>query len=280
MTVDPLSSEDLRSLRELAEAAARAGGAVARDYFRRQYRVTLKADRTEVSDADHAAQVAVVAAIVAARPNDAFVTEEPLQLGPGMLPPPPAGDDALCWVIDPIDGTRNFVRGIPVYTCSVGVMLGGYPIVGAVYEPERDDMYSAHQGGGLFVNGQPCPRQRPAGLSSKLLVGIPAAPKGALTEIAHRWLGRFVGRNFGSCALHLAQVAAGQLDGMLSDNARLWDLAAGCVLVTAAGGQVTTPAGQPFFPVAINSCVAGELAFIAGRTDVLADLLAVRCAPR
>lgn len=270
--VDPT---ELAALRALAETAARAGGAVARDFFRRQFRVTLKADRTEVSDADHAAQVAVVAAVAAVRPNDAFVTEEPLQLGPGMHPPPPAGDDALCWIIDPLDGTRNFVRGIPVYTCSVGVMLGGCPIVGAVYEPERDEMYSAHLGGVLFVNGQPWPRQRPAGLSSKLLVGVPAAPKGTLTEIAHRWLDRFVGRNFGSCALHLAQVAAGQLDGMLSDNARLWDLAAGWVLVSASGGRITTPNGQPLFPANVSSSADSELPFIAGHGGVFDELLAV-----
>ncbi len=272
---DPANPADLAALCALAEAAARAGGAVARDYFRRSYRVMLKADRTEVSDADHAAQGAVVAAICAARPNDSFVTEEPLWLGPEMLPPLPPTDDAVCWLIDPIDGTRNFVRGIPIYTCSVGAMLGGYPIVGAVYEPERDVLYSAQQGGELLVNGQPTPRLRPAGLSPKPLVGMPAAPKGVLTEIAHRWLGRFVGRNFGSCALHLAQVAAGQLDGMLSDNARIWDLAAGCALVSASGGKVTTPTGQPLFPVFISACSDSELPFIAARSDLLDDLLRI-----
>jgi myo-inositol-1(or 4)-monophosphatase len=279
----------LAGLRVLAEQAARAGGVVARRYFRTALHVQLKADLTEVSEADHAAQAAVVATIRAARPDDGFLTEETLDPQPACLRAsfalPPRSASAPCltssitWIIDPIDGTRNFVRDIPLYVCSVGAMLGGYPLVGAIYDPERDTTYSAGAAEGLFVNGQPQSSRlsggaRPAGLGPRLVVALPSAPTGPITALAHTWLGRFINRNLGSTALHLALVADGQLDGMLSDNAKLWDLAAGWVLVHAMGGRMTTPNGGDLFPLDVATYTAGDLPFIAGRAEIFDQLLA------
>ena len=271
---DPADRDALCELRHLAEAAARAGGSVARRYFRGELQVRLKADRTEVSDADHAAQQAVVATIRAARPDDAFLTEETLETRAPCHSP---ANDRLTWIIDPIDGTRNFVRRIPLYACSVGAMFGGYPVVGSIHDAERDVTYTASTAEGLFINAEAQPvatlgRGRAAGLDPRPVVALPSTPTGPIAPIAHTWLGRFVCRNLGSTALHLAQIAAGQLDGALSDNAKLWDLAAGWVLLQAIGGRMTTRDGAAVFPLDIARYADADLPFIAGTADFFARL--------
>jgi myo-inositol-1(or 4)-monophosphatase len=268
---DPNDARALGSLRQLAEEAARAGGQAARLRFRTDLDVRLKADRSEVTDADEAAQAAVLACIRARRPADACIAEEAL---PGSPSGPSPTNDALCWVIDPIDGTRNFVRGIPLYVCSVAAMLDGLPLVGAIYDPQRELLYSASRRETLLVNGKPQPVGRGTqcqrlGPNPKPVVAIPSQPAGAVGPLAHAWLDRFVCRNLGSTALHLAMVATGELDAMLADNCRLWDLAAGCVLVTASGGKLTSPGGKPVFPLVVERYRGEELPVLA--TSALAQ---------
>lgn len=267
---DPQDQEAVAALRVVAERAAREGGAVARRFFRTPFDIRLKADHSEVSEADEAAQAAIVSYIHAARADDAFVAEEELHGPHANLPQP--RNDGVCWIIDPIDGTRNFVRGIPLYACSIGVMAGGVPIAGAVYEPQHDVMYAAGGAPGIFVNGQlvAAPARatsRPPGMNLRPVVGIPSTPAGAVATIAHAWLEQFVCRNIGSTALHLAFVAAGEFDGCLSDNARLWDIAAGYALVLAAGGRMTAPHGQALFPLDVARYDGEELAHLAAPAD-------------
>lgn len=261
-----------RALRLLAESAARAGGQTARELFRGDRRIWLKADRSEVSDADEAAQAAVIRALHAERPRDAIIGEEVLPQEYGPAPPVCPSNSALCWIIDPIDGTRNFVRGIPIYTCAVAAMLGGLPIAGAVFDPERDAMYSASLAEGLHVDEEAVPSPPRTSLTNRLrtkpVIGIPSNPVGPVASIVHRCLDRFLCRNFGSTALHLAMVAIGELDGMLADNPRLWDLAAGWVLITAVGGRMTTPAGAPRFPVDVSTYAGEDLPTIAASADL------------
>jgi len=269
------ASSSHRALRLLAEEAARTGGQVARGYFRSELTVRLKDDRSEVSDADDAAQAAVVACIRAMRPRDAFIAEETLPLLAEQTPPT---NDAFCWVIDPIDGTRNFVRGIPVYVCSVAVMRGGTPLAGALYDPERDTLYSASRDEGLFVNGRPHPPELDAAARARRVhprpvVAIPSSPVGPMAARAHAWLDRYICRNLGTTALHLGLVATGELDGALADNCRLWDIAAGWVLLTAAGRVMTDPAGAPLFPLDVGRYHGEELPAIAASADFHAQLL-------
>ncbi|MEW6253665.1 MAG: inositol monophosphatase family protein, partial [Planctomycetota bacterium] len=195
--MNPLCVDGARALRELAEEAARIGGALARRYFRTDFAVTLKADRSEVSAADHAAQAAIIAYLRSRRPDDAFVTEE-TQAHTGSAAPPPPANDRVCWIIDPIDGTRNFCRGLPFYACSVAAMFQGYPVAGAIFDPLRNLLYSA--GGDpapalLFINGAPA-RPRPMaaidGVKLNLVVGIPSQPEPAVAAVVHDWLTRYV----------------------------------------------------------------------------------------
>lgn len=264
-----------RRLRGLAEAAARAGGDVARRYFGATCDVRLKADGSEVTEADRAAQAAVIAVLRAARPRDAIIAEEEFVLSD---PPPAPTNDNLCWAIDPLDGTRNFVRGIPLYVCSVAALLAGVPLVGAIYDPLRDRLYSASRAEGFFINVEPqasCldSAPRPTGRNPRPVVALPSTPAGPIAATAHAWLERFVCRNLGSAALHLALVATGELEAMLADNPRLWDVAAGWVLITAVGGRLTSPTGNPLFPLDVSRYNNEEMPLIAAGARLHAQLI-------
>lgn len=289
--VDPRDPAAGPALRRWAEEAARIGGRVAREWFGTNPSVRLKADRSEVTDADEAAQAAIVDYLRRQRPDDALLTEETLrpELGSPSSPTPSA--DRLCWVIDPIDGTRNFIRGVPLFACSVGVMIGGEPVAGAVYDPVRDELVSADRGGPLLLNGRPHEPPKPwetflesrgtgsqpaapadAGQTPRPVVGLPSMPIGVVAERAHQWLDRYVCRCLGSTALHLAYVALGRLEAMLADNARLWDVAAGVVLVRAAGGDAASPNGQPLFPADVAAYCGEQMPIVAAGPRLRARL--------
>jgi fructose-1,6-bisphosphatase/inositol monophosphatase family enzyme len=279
MPAEPPEPDLQHDLRRIAERAACAGGAVARHYFRTEFAVELKHDRSEVSDADHAAQDAILAVIRARRHDDGFITEEQYEPPPGVAPLPAPTNGRICWVVDPIDGTRNFVRGIPIYTCVVAAMIDGAPLVGAIFSPEDQRLYSGSRAAGLFVDGMPFAGQaaaatRPPDRNPRPVVGFPSMPAGDVKDMTHAWLERFVSRNLGSTALHLALVATGELDGMLTDNARLWDIAAGCLLVEVAGGRISTPHGDPLFPLDVAHYDRGEMPTLAGVVSCYDDLRA------
>ena len=259
----PTRAETPPELRDLAEAAARVGGNLARQHFGHPLRVVLKADQSEVTDVDIAAEQAIIATIRAQRPADIFIGEESFT---DALPADSAASDSIYWVIDPIDGTRNYIRTMPLFTCSVAAMRGGRPIAGAVFDPIQETMYSAAAGEGLLVNGQ---HQRLTAAvtkkpGEKLYIGIPSARREATNSLVFRAINEHVVRNFGSVAFHLALTAIGHLDATVVGNAKLWDIAAGCLLVSEGGGVVSTPAGEPLFPIVITNYVGDEIPLLAG----------------
>lgn len=273
----PLSPADLplaAELRLLAQRAARAAGAVARELFDTGLEVALKEDGSEVTEADRRAQDAAVNDIRRTRPADAFIVEEhapagvPRAAAPGATSAPGA---RVCWAIDPIDGTRNYVRGIPYFCCSVGALLDGSPVAGAVYDPLRDILYAGALGQGAFLGDRP--RGVRDGEQRTLLGAIPSRHHKRVSRLVHAWVDRLVVRNTGSTALHLALVAVGQLDAALATDAQLWDIAAGCALVLAGGGVVSDPAGRPLFPVDVARYAGGEMPVLAAGPRTHARLI-------
>ncbi len=270
-------------LRELAEQAARAGGRVACSAFGTENRVRLKSDRSEVTDADLAAERAVIELLRAARPQDAFLAEEQAggaglrAGGAGFRPADPA---QVCWVIDPIDGTRNFIRGVPWFATCVAAVSCGWPIAGAIYDPLRDVCYTAQREGGAWEGSRPlklasappaqtgeAPASPPAaalsGRPSRPLVAIPSTRHEMARPLVQRLLDEFVVRNLGSSALHLALVAAGRLDGALLTGCKLWDIAAGWLVVTESGGRMTRLDGGELFPVDLAGYDGAEMPCVA-----------------
>ncbi len=155
------------------------------------------------------------------------------------------------WVIDPLDGTTNFTHGFPVFCVSIGLEWKGEIVLGVIYDPNFDELFTAEKGRGAFLNGKPMRVSQIERLDRSLLVtGFPYD----IAENPNRAIERFVGflmhaqavRRMGSAAIDLAYVAAGRYEGFWEVNLNPWDMAAGVLLVTEAGGCVTTFDGGPF----------------------------------
>jgi myo-inositol-1(or 4)-monophosphatase len=304
----------LVELRELAEAAARLGGELARASFGQPQRVTLKRDRSEVSETDLAAERAIIAFLQQRRPNDGVVAEEAMETrgdggteagahegdtaarsapdrrvnrqspisnrqSPIVNPQSPIPNpQSVSWIIDPIDGTRNYVRGVPLFACSVAAMRGGMPVAGAIYDPIREVLYAADEGTGVLVNGKPVSAEERADSGRndsqrQLIVAIPSMRHRSGQALVRAVFDRHVVRNLGCTTLHLALVAVGRFDAAISSNSRLWDLAAGWLLVTRAGGLMTRHGGEELFPLDPTAYAGEELPTLAGSPAAHARLL-------
>lgn len=228
-----------------------------------------KADRSLVTDVDHAVQDILLERIGREFPSDAVITEE-TQKHPERHAA--VGAAARCWVIDPIDGTRNYARGFPLFSVSVALMEAGRPVLGVIHNPMTGNMYSASAGGGAWLDGAPMKTvDQPQ--SSGTLIGVPSARRAALPEIIHRWIDRMVLRNTGSTALHLALVASGAMDAAYSDDCRLWDVAAGAVIADEAGALFIRPTGEPHFPMDLASYTSQDVPFIVAGPNLAAVLV-------
>lgn len=254
--------------------------AAANDFARRAARLTLdywgnvqfsrKADQTIVTEADLAAQRLIVDAVARQFPDHAVLGEEDREDEHELGDPDRA---EFCWVIDPIDGTRNYYRGYPCFCTSVGVLRGGLPVVGAIYDPLADRLYHGTAGRGAFA-GDIRLEVRDGPLRKNSLIGAPSGHGTCMPEAVHRWMDQANVRNTGSTALHLAYTAAGWLDASYAYECKIWDIAAGWLLVREAGGKVSGADGSGLFP-ANPAAVAGKnMPFLAAGPTLHAELLA------
>ncbi len=155
------------------------------------------------------------------------------------------------WIIDPLDGTTNFTHGFPVFCVSIGLEWKGEIILGVIYDPNFDELFAAEKGKGAFLNGKPIHVSHAGQLDRSLLVtGFPYN----VTRNPNKAIERFIAflmnaqavRRMGSAAIDLAYVAAGRYEGFWEVELNPWDMAAGILLVTEAGGKVTAFDGGPF----------------------------------
>ncbi len=230
---------------------------------------TRKADRSWVTDADQAVQDFLMAHIAREFPDDAVISEETQS--------DPQRHAALtrarrCWVIDPIDGTRNYVRRVPMFTVSVGLLLDGAPVVGFIYNPMTDQMYSAGKGAGAWLNDAPIQAAEPAP-GAELFVAVPSGREEPLPPVVHGWIDRMVQRATGSTALNLALVASGAVDAAFGSRCRLWDIAAGAIIVEESGALVTDHQAASYFPMDLAARQAEPTPFLAARPELLHALL-------
>jgi myo-inositol-1(or 4)-monophosphatase len=151
-----------------------------------------------------------------------------------------AGHERI-WVIDPIDGTTNFVHGLPYFAISVGLMERGRPLLAVIYNPVADEMFTAIRGGGAHLNGQPLPLKRHVPAMSGAIAGVEVKWLGGKLPMRLASVAPFGSqRNFGASTLDWCYLAAGRLDVYVHGGQKLWDYAAGCLLLTEAGGQMTS----------------------------------------
>jgi myo-inositol-1(or 4)-monophosphatase len=157
----------------------------------------------------------------------------------------------FCWVLDPVDGTTNFAHGLPIFCSSLALEINGEAVIGAIYDPNRRELFTAERGAGAWLNGTPLRVSAAATLLDSLLVtGFPytihAHPEELVGMFAAFLARAQAVRRLGSAALDLCYVAAGRFDGFWEQKLQPWDVAAGALIVQEAGGRVTTSDGRPF----------------------------------
>jgi myo-inositol-1(or 4)-monophosphatase len=203
-----------------------------------------KADGSLCTEADLACQLALVTELTRIAPypvlgEEMSESEQHKQWA--------AGFDGL-WCIDPIDGTSNFVNGVPYFAVSVALMKAGRSVMGVIYDPVADEMFYAEKGRGAFLNGEPLPiRTRSPDLKHSLAgVELKRISDAIATQVAlHPPYSSQ--RNFGASTLDWCYTAAGRFDVYLHGSQKLWDYAAGCLIMEEAGGQMCTLACDDFW---------------------------------
>ncbi len=221
----------------MQKAARKAARALARDFGEvEQLQVSMKGPADFVTAADKKAEQIIFGELSHARPGYGFLMEES-----GAVDGP---DKSHRWIIDPIDGTTNFVHGIAHYSISIGLEREGQLAAGVVYNPLTDEMFWAEKGQGAFLNNRRLRVSARKNLNECLLAtGIPFHGRKGQKELIADLNGvmdNVAGiRRFGSAALDLAYVAAGRFDGYWERGLSPWDIAAGIVLVREAGGLVS-----------------------------------------
>ncbi len=226
-----------------------------------------------VTQADLASQEAIQKVLLDAFPDHSLLGEEP---GAGVAA---ALDPTQCqWILDPLDGTTNFVHGVPHYCVSLALHRRGQLLVGAVYDPLRDECYSAAAQRGARLNGEPIHSSSVGTLSESLAaVGFPpgVSPEAPDLALFLDMLGRCQAiRRTGSSALNLCYLAAGRFDVYWSYSTHVWDVAAGMLILREAGGAITAPDGGEFrleearFLAAANPALHAQLLEAARRVVV------------
>jgi myo-inositol-1(or 4)-monophosphatase len=251
---------------ELAIAAARTGGAIVAAGFGRPGDALFKGRNDPVTEVDRQSELAITSLLAAHRPDDGILAEE------GTA----TRERQRRWIVDPLDGTVNFIHGLPVVSVSVALWDGDLPVVGVVFDPINDELYAAATGGGATLNGEPIRVSEVADLGGALVItGFPYdhyeyadAYVRTLGEVLRRVNGI---RRFGSAALDLCYVACGRVDASWEFQLKPWDIAAGLVILAEAGGTATDPFGAPMTPdrphlVTSNGALHEELREIVAST--------------
>ncbi|MEZ5812448.1 MAG: inositol monophosphatase family protein [Rhizobiaceae bacterium] len=251
-------------LNVMVQAATKAGRSLARDFGEVQnLQVSRKGPGDFVSQADTRAEDIIFRELSRARPGYGFLMEER-----GAVE---GDDDQHRWIVDPLDGTINFLHGIPIFSVSIALERQGELAAGVIYNPAMDELYTAERGGGAFLNDR---RMRVAGrrdlADTVISTGIPHLGRGghgtALAELKNVMAGTAGIRRLGSAAIDLAWVAAGRVDGFWEAGLSPWDVAAGTLMVREAGGFVTDRSG--------GQDIYGTRTIVAGNEPVHKGLLA------
>ncbi|KAF0133183.1 MAG: myo-inositol-1(or 4)-monophosphatase [Xanthobacteraceae bacterium] len=230
-------------LNVMVAAALKAGRSLKRDFGEVEHlQVSLKGPADFVSAADRKAEQILKTELLKARP----------------------GTDAThTWIVDPLDGTTNFLHGIPQFAVSIGLERNGIPVAGVIYNPANDELYTAERGTGAFLNDRRLrvsARTKPE--ESVVGCGVPHIARGDHVQFRNELKivqSRFGGiRRMGACALDLAYVAAGRFDGFWERGVSAWDMAAGIVLIREAGGFVTDCDGHDNMLLNGTICAGNE----------------------
>ncbi|SFS46884.1 inositol monophosphatase family protein [Marininema halotolerans] len=244
-------------MKELQTAidAARQAGALIREKAFVSKQIDVKSSASDlVTEVDKEAEKIIRRFITSHHPDHVILGEEGVDAGVV------AAKEALTnhrvhehlWIVDPIDGTTNFIHGFPFFCVSIAYAVKQEVVLGVIYDPIKDELFTAEKGKGAWLNGEPIQVSSERTLAESLLAsGFPSGDPAGMRQVNTDGILRLSPhvRNIragGSAALHLAYVAAGRLTGYWELDLNAWDLAAGAILITEAGGMVTDTIGNPY----------------------------------
>ena len=262
-----MTSPDPEELRALAERVARSAGALLRDGLGRvRLEVGTKTTGTDmVTEMDRASEVLIEAELLGARPDDGILGEE------GANRP---GTSGVRWVVDPLDGTTNYLYGFPGFNVAIAAEVQGQTVASAVYDVVRDELFSAHRGGGATRDGAPIAPSATTDVAHALVgtgFSYDPARRRRQAEVLVEVLPQVRDiRRQGAAALDLCSVACGRLDAYYERGLAAWDLAAGGLVAAEAGAVLTDLGGERARP---DSVLAASPGVAAG---VLTILIAAR----
>jgi len=243
--------------------------------YERLERIVHKSAHDVVTEVDEMSEQLIVGMLRDAFPHDGFLAEE----GGRTEAVAPAGESAALpadqrvWIIDPLDGTVNYANGIPVFCVSIGLALGGEPVLGVIYDPVRNELFSALAGLGARLDGEPIYHPVKEKLSD-CVVSL-SLPRRGWAQREHKVRRSIrVSRVMGSAALALAYVGNGRFDAFVqAGGLSLWDICAAGLIATEGGAQLTTLDGGPWFDISHASKSIGLLGAAPRHHQTLLELL-------
>lgn len=230
----------MRNLKSFAVGIARNAGALLKKKFNKTHAIQYKGDINIVTEADKMSEHLIIKSIRRNFPDHGILSEES---------PAIAGAGKIRWIVDPLDGTTNYAHGYPVFCVSIALERDGNVVLGVIYDPMRDDLFSAVRGKGAYLNSKKLSVSSIRDISRSLLAtGFPYDIRESRDNNLNYFNRMAVKvqaiRRAGAAALDLAYLAAGRFDGFWELKLKPWDTAAGCLMVEEAGGRISDLSGK------------------------------------
>jgi len=266
-----LEQKDLSRMLETAIVAARLAGQRAMEEIS-YIKTSLKGPDQLVTQADVICQKIIVDRIKETFPDDGFIAEE--GQGGAMFKQPPRGASRIWWVIDPIDGTNNYARGMLLFTVAIAAIYEGEPVVGVVFDPATESMYTAIKGQDSRLNERRI-SVSDEGFSNFSSVGTDSFFDKGVPKWVIALMEKARSRTLGSSCLQLAYLAKGSLVGIVFVRPKIWDIAAGVLIAESAGATVTDWKGNRLFPVDCDKYQGHDFPTVGGNKKVYAEILEI-----
>jgi myo-inositol-1(or 4)-monophosphatase len=280
----PLRAARLDAELAVATEAARHAGRLQMERYERLERIVHKSEHDVVTEVDTLSENLIISAIHESFPRDSILAEESGRTdvaagdagaadahgGPAPVVDPV---DQRVWIIDPLDGTVNYANGIPMFCVSIGLSVGGRPMIGVVYDPTRDEMFTAQAGQGAKLDGMPIRHPEKEKLSD-CVVSLALPRRGWATRDVNVRKAIRVSRNMGSAALALTYLANGRFDAFVqAGGLSLWDICAAGLIAVEGGVRLTTLDGGPWFDINRASKSIALLGAAAQHHQTLLEML-------
>jgi len=264
-----IDHKDLSAMLETAIVAARLAGQRATEQIN-STKVSVKNNNELVTQADALCQDIIVNTIKQKYPDHGFIAEEGSE--GKIFKQSPRSEPKLWWVIDPIDGTNNFAHSMPIFTVSIAVMLDGFPIVGVVFEPATDQMFTAVKDGPVQLNTRHITASTD-GMDQFSSIGLDSHFHEDVPNWARQVMMRTRYRNLGTTALHLAYVANGAFAAAIVNSPKLWDISAGALIASRAGAITSNWKGREIFPVDLDNYTGEHIECLAANKKIHPEII-------